>query len=486
MNTLIERDQTTDAVSVDVVIVGAGACGLVAALAAIGNGASVLLLEKLDNVGGNSTLSTGSIPAAGSRFQTAAGIEDNPALMVADLLAASGPHEAEDLLRNMADLSVELVHWLVDTHGVDLQLITDYKHVGHSVARLHAPGDRDGKYLVEDLVAACQKSGVNIRTSHPVVGLITEGDTVVGVRVAPATGEPYLVMAESVILAAKGYGNNKELLKRWMPEIAKARYFGAPGSTGEAVAWSEELGAALANVSAYQGYAAIANPELGLLLSWTTVEMGAVIVTPAGRRVGDESRGYSGFASILLEHGETAFAVFDTTIRDYVLKNEPRFVRLFNDGLIIEVANVEELAEFIGCESSTLEETIAMAARAAAGEIGDEFGRTNFGFGPMRAPFCVAKVMPGLFHTQGGVRVDAHARVIRPDGSPIVGLFAGGGVAAGVSGLSGAEGYASGNGLLTAVGLGYLAGVTSAQVSAHSHGRNTQDTKESTTTNARG
>ena len=93
-------------VSVDVVIVGAGACGLVAALAAVENGATVLLLEKLEDVGGNSRLSTGSIPAAGSRLQIAAGIDDNPALMVADLLEASGPHEAEDLLTNMAELSV--------------------------------------------------------------------------------------------------------------------------------------------------------------------------------------------------------------------------------------------------------------------------------------------------------------------------------------------------------------------------------------------
>jgi fumarate reductase flavoprotein subunit len=452
-------------VSVDVVIVGAGACGLVAALAAVENGATVLLLEKLEDVGGNSRLSTGSIPAAGSRFQIAAGIDDNPALMVADLLEASGPHEAEDLLTNMAELSVELVHWLVDTHGVDLQLITDYKHVGHSVARLHAPGDRDGKFLVDDLVAACEKVGVTIRTSHPVVGVITEGDAVVGVQVEPVSGEPYRVLAKSVILAANGYGNNKALLKRWMPEIADAQYFGAPGSTGEAVAWAEDLGAAMINVSAYQGYAAIANPELGLLLSWTTVEMGAVIVSPAGLRVGDESRGYSGFASILLEHGDTAYAVFDTTIRDYVLENEPRFVRLFNDGLIIEVPDVQQLAEFIGCDSSTLGDTLDTVGRAASGETTDEFGRTNFGFGPLKAPYCVAKVTPGLFHTQGGVQVDAHARVIRPDGSPIAGLFAGGGVAAGVSGISGAEGYASGNGLLTAVGLGYLAGVASAQKS---------------------
>jgi fumarate reductase flavoprotein subunit len=451
---------------VDVVVVGSGACGMVAALAAAENGATVVLLEKLDQVGGNTTLSTGSIPAAGTRFQEAAGINDSAQTMVADLLSASGPHEAEELVTTMAELSAELVHWLVDSHDVDLQLITDYKHVGHSVLRLHAPGDRDGKFLVADLLAACEKAAVTIRTSNAVVGLVLEGDAVVGVRVDPAGAEPYRVMARSVILAANGYGNNQRLLERWAPEIAGTPYFGAPGSTGEAVEWAEDLGAALANVAAYQGYAAVAYDTDGLILSWTTVEMGALIVVPTGRRVGDETRGYSGFASVLFEQGDTAFALFDTTIRDYVMANEPRFVHLVAEGLILEATTVEEAAAVIGCDPVILSETLANATGSAAGESADEFGRIDFGFGPLRAPYCVARVSPGLFHTQGGVRVDSEARVLRVDGSPIAGLFAGGGVATGVSGSSGADGYASGNGLLTAVGLGYLAGIASSRASS--------------------
>jgi fumarate reductase flavoprotein subunit len=71
-------------------------------------------------------------------------------------------------------------------------------------------------------------------------------------------------------------------------------------------------------------------------------------------------------------------------------------------------------------------------------------------------------VKPGLFHTQGGLMVDAHARVRRGDGSVIANLFAGGGAAAGISGQRGAGGYASGNGLLTALGLGRIAGLRAA------------------------
>ncbi len=72
------------------------------------------------------------------------------------------------------------------------------------------------------------------------------------------------------------------------------------------------------------------------------------------------------------------------------------------------------------------------------------------------------RVVPGLFHTQGGLKVDEHARVLRADGTPVPNLFAGGGAAAGISGKRGAAGYASGNGLLTALGLGRRAGLRAA------------------------
>jgi hypothetical protein len=56
-------------VDVDVLVIGAGACGLAAAIAAHDAGAGVAIVEKLDRPGGNSSLSTGSVPAAGTRFQ---------------------------------------------------------------------------------------------------------------------------------------------------------------------------------------------------------------------------------------------------------------------------------------------------------------------------------------------------------------------------------------------------------------------------------
>jgi fumarate reductase flavoprotein subunit len=82
---------------------------------------------------------------------------------------------------------------------------------------------------------------------------------------------------------------------------------------------------------------------------------------------------------------------------------------------------------------------------------------------PLQPPYVASRVTPGLFHTQGGLDVDTDGRVLREDGTPVPGLFAVGGVAAGVSGEQGGRGYSSGNGLLTAIGLGRLAGAASAR-----------------------
>ena len=94
--------------------------------------------------------------------------------------------------------------------------------------------------------------------------------------------------------------------------------------------WGEQLGAALGNIGAYQGYAAVSDPH-GSLLSWTTIEKGGIIVNGAGHRFGDESAGYSGYTPNVMAQGGPCFAIFDQKIFD-VTAAEEEFVELANYG----------------------------------------------------------------------------------------------------------------------------------------------------------
>jgi len=439
----------------DLLVIGAGGCGLAAAIAAHDAGIEVAVVEKLDRPGGNSALSTGSIPGAGSKYQRAAGIEDSPERMIADLLAVSGHHDADPLTRLLAEQSAPLAEWLIDELGARMELITAYKHVGHSVPRLHAPRSRRGQDLVDDLLRFVEDRGISVAVGNPVAELIVEDGAVVGARI-----EDDRIAARKVLLATNGFAGNRDLVARWCPEIADAEYFGALGSTGEAVLWGEQVGAALGNMGAYQGYAAVAYPH-GSLLSWTTIEKGGVLVGANGRRFGNEDAGYSGFAPVVMGQGAFAYAVYDTRIHQ-IAAEEEEYAEMAEMGAVKWADTPAELGPLLGVDGVALAETVATYNAAARGETADPFGRTHFNLAPLTPPFAIVKVKPGLFHTQGGLLVDQHARVTRADGSVVSNLFAGGGAAVGISGQTGAGGYASGNGLLTALGLGRIAGLRAA------------------------
>ena len=442
---------------IEVLVVGGGACGMAAAIAAHDGGANVAIIEKMDRPGGNSSLSTGSVPAAGSKYQKAAGIDDKPEAMVEDLMAISGGTDAPELVHRMAEVSALTVEWLIDDLGARMQLITAYKHIGHSVQRLHAPISRRGQDLVDDLMSFIQKREIPIAVGNGAQELIVEGGAVAGVVMKDGSS----IRADKVVLAVNGYAGNRELVARFCPEIAGASYFGALGSTGEAVLWGEAVGAGLANMAAYQGYAAVAHPH-GSLLSWTTIEKGGLILNSRGARFGDESIGYSGFAKNVLAQGDFCYAVFDKHILA-VASQEEEFVELHKYGGVKVADDIHTLAKMYGLDADAAASAFDAYNAAASGRAADAFGRKDFGLAPLAGKLYGCRVVPGLFHTQGGLKVGLNGEVLKPDGTPVPNLFAGGGAAAGISGRAGARGYASGNGLLTAIALGRLAGIEAAR-----------------------
>ncbi len=447
---------------VDVLVVGAGGGGLAAAIAATEGRAHVAVAEKSERAGGNTTLSTGSVPGAGTRFQRAAGIDDSPQRMFDDVMRRTGGTAPAHLVRALAEESAPLVEWLIDSVGAPLTLEPVLKKVGHSVPRTHVPPDRDGAFLFDALEHRARALGVEISVGTPVTGLVVEGDAVVGARIAAGGGREDRVGAGKVILASNGFGGNRDMLRRFCPEIAEAPYFGHQGNTGDGIAWGEALGAELCNMMAYQGHASVAYPH-GTLVSWSVMELGGFLVNREGRRFVDETLGYSGCAAeVLAQPGQAAFAVFDERIHDYMRGHMPEYAELDRMGGVKSAPDIEALARDAGIDPAELRRTFD-AFQAARDGVNDSFGRREWRPKALAAPFRLVRVCAGLFHTQGGLLVDAQARVLRTGGQPVPNLYAVGGTAVGIAGRDGGRGYCSATGLLSALGLGRIAGLHAAQ-----------------------
>ncbi|MGN6569916.1 MAG: FAD-dependent oxidoreductase, partial [Pseudolabrys sp.] len=265
---------------------------------------------------------------------------------------------------------------------------------------------------------------------------------------------------DALVLACNGYGGNPALVRELIPEMADALYFGHPGNQGEAVDWGRALGAELAHLGAYQGHGSVATPH-NILVTWAVIMEGGIQVNAQGRRFCDESRGYSEQAAeVLRQPGGIAWNVFDGRIAGIARQFED-FRNAEKAGALVTAASLDDLAARMRVPSAALTEEWAEAERCKADGTADRFGR---GFARAQAfagPWHAVKVTGALFHTQGGLAVDASARVKRHGDGTFPNLFAAGGAAAGVSGET-ASGYLSGNGLLAATVLGRLAGQSAA------------------------
>jgi fumarate reductase flavoprotein subunit len=446
-------------------IVGAGAAGLCAALAAKEAGIDAIVIERDAVPAGSTALSAGLIPAAGTRFQRAKGIADSPQLFAADIQRKAKGGADGAVVDAVAQGAGMLIEWLADRYGFPFDVIDNFNYPGHSAMRMHGLPTRTGLELINRLRSAAEANDISILSERMADVLLTKPDGhISGVEIVAGDDTRERIGCEALILACNGYGGNPELVRRFVPEMADALYFGHPGNRGDAVIWGGALGAQLAHLGAYQGHGSLATPH-NILITWAVIMQGGIQINRDGRRFCDESQGYSEQAAeVLRQPGAVAWNVFDARIAAVARQFED-FRDAERGGAIITGESVEALtaAMHVPAAALTAEWTEVEALKANGGR--DRFGRQ---FTPAQRcvpPLHAVKVTGALFHTQGGLAIDAAGRVKRSDGTVFPNLFAAGGAAAGVSGST-AAGYLSGNGLLTATVLGRLAGqAAAAQVS---------------------
>ncbi len=449
--------------TVPVVIIGAGACGTVAALAAREAGAEVLVLERSPVPQGSTALSSGMIPACGTRFQRDKGIDDTPEIMAADIQKKARNEADPAIVGAVCRISGPTIDWLADDKGLPFGLVDEFLYPGHSRLRMHAPPSRTGAELIDGLVAAAEAAGADIMTDAHVTDLYAgEDGRVAGLHVVRPDGSGEDIGCGALVLACNGFGGDREMIRKHIPSMADATYFGHIGNTGDAVKWGRVLGAPVQHMGAFQGHGSVAHPH-STLITWALMMEGGIQVNMAGQRFSNEHAGYSEQAAIvLMQPGGVAWDIYDSRLHE--------LGRTFEDyrqaeaaGAISSGATIEALAAETGLPADGLSKTLAETADYADGAKADPFGRDFTDKPALAPPYYAVKVTGALFHTQGGLTIDPSTRVLAEGGRPLPNLFAGGGAACGISG-SADWGYLSGNGLLTAVMLGRLAGENAARI----------------------
>ena len=428
---------------------------MVGAIAAAHGGARVVLADADFAGPSNLLVSGGLFPVAGSRFQQAAGIADDPDAFAADVRAKAGGTANEAIVNAVAKTLPGVLDFFVDELGLPIHLAAAIPAPGHRAPRLHATPAVSGREL-HALLRAKVAAEPRIRALDraELIELCIDSDRVTGVRLA-VDGQRESIASDAVLLATGGFAGSPALLAAYLPKLADAIHIGAGPNDGVAIRVARAAGAAVAMMDGYQGQGHV-NPAKRTRLGMALPLMGALMVNRAGSRFAREDVGPSDLAPfVLAQLGGVALEVFDKRCHVQAMQQGP-YAEAWQAGNIFEASSIAALAAQAGIPGDVLERTLHEFAACAVGATVDPLGRTRFG-PALTPPYFASWVTGALAHTQGGLCADAQARALRADGSVIPHLFAAGGAAASLAGRGG-EGYLPGNGLAQSFGLGWLAG----------------------------
>jgi flavocytochrome c len=464
----------------DVLVIGSGAAGLSAAVAAHEAGARrVLVAESEGVVGGSSRLSGGIVMGAESRLQKEAGLQDGVEDLLRDYLSWNQYGAEIGPVTTFARRSGETVDWLQD-HGVPFasELIkagVERGKRGHAVLG-------GGQKLIDALHRYCRDNGIEIALGRRVDRLLVRDGAVHGIAVGDDE-----VTAGAVVVASGGFGADLDKVAEYTPSAyveGWSWYVGADGARGDALDLAQDVGAQLTgrgNVLRTVGPRFLPNK-----LNEAYQPGWAVMVTVEGRRFMNESGLYAVVDQRFHHIGDRGFMIFDDAamrppaelaaryLNPYPVTfpgREPFRPRNYQPDLVEEMVakgrmfkadTIAGLASAVGLSEDVLTGEIARYNRfCEAGEDRD-FGKPGEYLLPVaRAPFYIAEIRPCTVNwTAYGLRIDADAQVLHENGTEIPGLFAAGECTGGVLGRA----YVgSGNSLGNSCILGRQAGESAAR-----------------------
>lgn len=477
----------------DAVIIGGGGAGLVAAARAVEAGGSVIVIEKMAMLGGNTARSEGRMSAMDPSPEKLKPMTDALKAIVEKVVAAptdnpeilalqktvrkqldehyqsgktyifdspeffalqtliGGNQKAEPkLVLAMARHATEAMLWLDAQSEMTWDHITR-RHVDMGIGGLYpraqAPVGKEGsiipistyKAYIAPLAEKVKKSGSKILLNTKAESLIVENGRVVGVKAVTKDGASVRLTADrGVILASGGYGANLDKVRQYNG-INVVATSNAPGTTGEVLDMAVKAGAALTGMEFIQIHPH-GNPKNGELMSNVAGRtQDTPYVNKLGRRVADETGRRDVISkAILAQPGAVVYSIMDSRTLESKRVLPEHMAQAVENGYAFKADTLDGLAKAAGIDAKGFAEEMAAYNKAASkqSDAGLSIPKAVVGWTVEKAPFYAVPLTVTIHHTMGGVRIDDSANVLRADGSRIPGLYACGEVTGGIHGAN--------------------------------------------------
>ncbi|MDY2656116.1 MAG: flavocytochrome c [Candidatus Limiplasma sp.] len=453
----------------DVVIIGAGGAGLAAAVQANQNGASVIVLEKMGKVGGNTILAGGALNAVDDRSETAIKQNDSVEWHYQQTLSGGDYQGDPVLVHTLVSNAWAGVEWLKEL-GMEFDESKLFTVTGGLWERAHKPVmpvgtgffDAYNRYIdthegVEVLL--------NTRATEITVG---EDGRVNGVIATGETGNTVTVKANNgVIVATGGFAKSVELRQayntQWADLGESIKSTNHEGATGDGIKMMMKLGADFIQMGNIQ-LLPLGDPETGSLSG--NIEMNVetrIFINKEGNRFVNEGGRRDEMTQALFEQTDNYMWIVMDSDKYPTGDEKNNFNESVNEliaaGRAVKGETLEELAAAMNVPAENLIAAVEdFNAHVASGEP-DAFGRTLYETPIDNGPFYAAPRVPTVHHTMGGVRINQYAQVINENGAIIPGLYAAGEVTGGIHGAN----RLGGNALTDTVVFGRIAGDSASQ-----------------------
>lgn len=455
----------------DVLIIGAGAAGLAAAISARQKGKAVICLEYASSyMLSDMTLSGGYYNAGGgTSLQKSQGITDSKENWNNYLKAVGQGYEDPDMREVIVEHGAEDYEWLANDVGVSFQEVQQIgneeamKKYAVPAARSHLTVEKSGYGLSKPLFKRAQKLGTEFIFNITAESLITNQDNqVIGVHTNKGN-----YRAQSVVVATAGFSRNKEMLKSFAPDFAVGESYGSIRQMGDGIRMGAQIGAKLKDmwmpIANSIGTQSGDNVCIGpLCAAWTKPYIW--VGTDAKRHFREDM--YFEFASKKIASLDQGFVwlLFDEGMANEMPTAfsapaaSPHLKREVEDGYFKKADTIDALAKQIGLDSGVLQETITKWNNDVHKGQDTEFGREK-DLTAFKPPYYAAKLAPSTPDMAGGLSINREAEVLDNQDKPIANLYAAGSTTGGWRGKT----YPGcGMGITNAIVFGRIAGANAA------------------------